>query len=313
VAAHNLAGARTLLDWVREDQHLGSGDDPLSGPPFPRFWTKGKEADGNQMKLAAAAMLAQTKPTARQGVSILEDADISVVGDAEKTNIELALLAGYLNLQNYQKLLGVSSALAHKYPESKTAFFGQARSLSGLGRFEDAKALAQERLKRLTSDLDAMRALMNIAIFRGDARSAYALGIKIVDAGKAEAGDMNNLAWYSLFFDRTGGPDLDSALKASQLSPSDPGLLHTLACVYATAGKPKEAREVLLQTMDLAGVDEPSSIFWFALGLIAEQYGLRDIALSDYAKVTKPQDTLAIPNSSYHLAQTRTKALRGGV
>ncbi|MGD0129951.1 MAG: DUF3857 domain-containing protein [Terriglobia bacterium] len=313
VAAHDLAAARTLLDWVREDQHLESGDDPLSGPPFPRFWTQGKDADANQMKLAAAAMLAQTKPTARVGVPILEEARKTAAGNTEKTNIELALLAGYFNLQNYQKALEVSSELAQEYPESKTTFLARSRALLGLSRADEANVLAQERLKRLTNDLDAMRDLVDVATFGGDARGAYALGMKIVDAGKAEAFDLNNLAWHSLYFDRAGGPDLDSALRASQLSPNDAGLLHTLACVYAAAGKPKEAREVLLQTMDLAGLDEPSSIYWLALGLVAEQYGLREIALSDYAKVTRPPGEMTLRDSSYRLAQTRSKALRGGV
>jgi tetratricopeptide (TPR) repeat protein/transglutaminase-like putative cysteine protease len=312
VAAHDLAGARTLLDWVREDQHLGSGDDPLSGPAFPRLWTKGKEADANQMKLAAAAMLAQTKPTARQGVSILEEARKAAAGDTEKTNIDLALVAGDINLQNYQELLEVSSPLAQKYPESKTAFIARSLALLGLGRFDEAEALAQERLKRLTNDLEAMRMLVKTAVLKGDPGGAFNRSMKIVDAGKAEAVDLNNLAWYSLFFDREGGPDLDSALKASRLDPNDPHALHTLGCVYAAAGKPKEAREVLLQGMDLDNLDEPNPDYWYALGLIAEQYGLREIALSDYAKVIKPQDALKVPDSSYHLAQTRTKALHGG-
>jgi tetratricopeptide (TPR) repeat protein len=97
------------------------------------------------------------------------------------------------------------------------------------------------------------------------------------------------------------------------LDPNDPHALHTLGCVYAAAGKPKEAREVLPQGMDLDHLNEPNPDYWYALGLIAEQYGLREIAISDYAKVIKPQDALKVPDSSYHLAQTRTKALHGGV
>jgi hypothetical protein len=62
----------------------------------------------------------------------------------------------------------------------------------------------KERIKRLTNDLDAMRMLVKTAVLRGDPGGAFNRSMKIVDAGKAEAVDLNNLAWYSLFFDRDG-------------------------------------------------------------------------------------------------------------
>jgi hypothetical protein len=62
--------------------------------------------------------------------------------------------------------------------------------------------------------------------------------------------------------------------------------------------------------MDLRNLDEPDSDFWYAFGRIAEQYGDREIALSDYAKVTKPKRALEIPESSYQLTQMRLKVLR---
>ena len=36
IASNDLAGARVLLDWLRDDWHLAGGDDPLSGAAFPR-------------------------------------------------------------------------------------------------------------------------------------------------------------------------------------------------------------------------------------------------------------------------------------
>ena len=103
VAANNLVGARVLLDWLRDEQHLEGGDDPFAGQPFPRFWTKGQEADAEQMKLAAAAILVETKPTAAQGVAILEPARAAAKSDTEKTNIDLALLSGYQRVENLEK------------------------------------------------------------------------------------------------------------------------------------------------------------------------------------------------------------------
>ncbi|MGA9039904.1 MAG: DUF3857 domain-containing protein [Terriglobales bacterium] len=311
VAAHNLDGAKVLLDWVREDQHLEGGDDPLSGDAFPHFWTKGKEADANQMKLAASAMLTDTKPTAKQGVSILEEAKKSAASDEQKTNINLALLIGYSNLRDYEKLLAVSSELAKQYPESKRVFFAQSQALDGLGRFDEANDLSQQRLKRIPDDVDAMRMFVMTAIIREDYRAAYDLGQKLVEAGKAEAGDLNGLAWGTLFFKRAEGPDIETAIKATQLDQNNAHILHTLGCLYAEVGKTKDAREVLIQAMDIQNLDEPDTDFWYAFGRIAEQYGERDVAIADYAKVTKPKEAIRIPDSSYRLAQNRLKVLQG--
>jgi len=87
-------------------------------------------------------------------------------------------------------------------------------------------------------------------------------------------------------------------------------MLHTLGCVYAEVGKTKEAREVLIQAMDVLTLDEPDANYWYAFGRIAEQYGERDAALANYARVTKPKRAIEIPDSSYHLAQVRLRSLR---
>ena len=112
IKAGDLNGAKVLLDWIREDQHLGGGDDTLGGPVFPRFWIKGEAADAHKMTLAAAALMVGTKPTAAQGVKLLEDARKSAATDREKTNIEMALAMGYSQLDDSAKLEEVGSELA---------------------------------------------------------------------------------------------------------------------------------------------------------------------------------------------------------
>jgi tetratricopeptide (TPR) repeat protein len=310
IAAHDLEGARTLLDWVRDERHLGGGDDPLSGDAFARFWTKGKDADAAQMRLAAAGLLVLNKFTSQQGVSILEEAKKSARTDTERTNINLALSNGYYYLDEYEKRLAVASEMAKQYPESTLAFVIESSTLRALGRFDEAQALAQQRLKRIADDVDAIRALEWNATAQGDYRAAYKAAQRIVDAGKAEANDFNRLAWLTLFFERPEGPDIEAALKSSQMSQNNHAILHTLGCLYAEASKTKEAYEVLVKAMDLRNLDEPDSDFWYAFGRIAEQYGERGIALSDYAKVTKPKQALDIPESSYQLTQMRLKVLQ---
>ena len=309
ISAGDLPGARLLLDWLREDWHLAGGDDPLASAPFPRFWTKGKDADAATMKLAAASLLAGNKPTAAQGLAILESARDSAPSMTEKQDILLALLDGHLHLDQYEEALAVSTELAEQYPESPRAFIAQSFNLRALGRFDQADALAADRLKRIPGDLDAMRALAYSAMDHGDYVRTHALNQNIIDEGKAQPDDLNGIAWISLFTPRVDPSDVEAALKATQLSNNNASFSHTLGCVYAEVGKTKEAREVLVHSMDLLKLDEPDPNYWYAFGRIAEQYGEREVAITDYNRVTKPKTPIEIHDSTYRLAQLRLQAL----
>ena len=94
-----------------------------------------------------------------------------------------------------------------------------------------------------------------------------------------------------------------------QLSQNNTSVLHTLGSVYAEVGKVKEAREVLVQSMDQLNLDQPDANYWYAFGRIAEQCGEIEVARSDYTKVEKPKNPINIPSSSYRLAQSRLKII----
>jgi transglutaminase-like putative cysteine protease/Flp pilus assembly protein TadD len=309
----NTAGARVMLDWVRDDEHLAGGDDPLAGFAFPRIWTKGKEADAEQMRIAAAAILAQTKETARDGLVILEPARAAAKSEEEKLNLEVALLGAYRNLDEYEKLHALAVELTKQHPESKRVFFDDEIALRGLGRFADADALAQEMAKRLPDDADVQRAFIYTAVAHEDYATAHDLGLKMIAAGKAEASDMNSASWNALFTSKVQQQDVDTAVKGVQLSQNNnAGILHTLGCVYAEIGKTKEAREVLVQAMDQLNLEEPDPNYWYAFGRLAEQYGENEVATADYNRVKKPGNPALLPGSSYRLAQKRLAAMRAG-
>lgn len=310
LSRQDSAGARILLDWTRDEQHLVGGDDPLAGLAFPRLWTKGQEADSASMRIAAAAMLAQTPETAKEALPILEAARTSAGTEANKLNVSLALLDAYANLDAYEKIHALASELAKAYPQSKRLFLDDLKALCDLKRFEEADALTREMAKRLRDDLDVMRAPISTAVSRGDYATAHELGRKLLAAGKAETSDMNGIAWNSLFTGKTDTQDLDTATRGAQLGQNNTAMLHTLGCVYAELGKTKEAREVLIQAMDLLALDEPNSDYWYAFGRIAEQYGESDVARADYEKAEKPKKAAQMRSSSYQLAQLRLAAIR---
>lgn len=309
IKAGNLAGAKVLLDWIREDQHLGGGDDALGGPVFPRFWIKGEAADAHKMTLAAAALLVGTKPTAARGIKILEEAEPGAKTDREKTNIELGLSLGYSELNDYARLLKVASDLEKEVPESRSAFMTNVEALIGLKRYDEALALADERLKLLDQDPDALQAKMRIEATRGNYVAARVWIQKLIDMGKGDANLLNSMAWFSLYTDKVTDADVASATRATQMDRDNPSILHTLACVYAETGKTKEAHDLLLRAMDDLNLDEPNDDYWYAFGRIAEKYGERDVAIADYRKLTRPKEDLAVSTSTYELAQRRLKAM----
>jgi tetratricopeptide (TPR) repeat protein len=179
-----------------------------------------------------------------------------------------------------------------------------------LGRFNDGDALIEDRLKRIPDDHDALFSQAGNAAARGDFAKAHALGQKLIDDGKAMPRDYNEIAWFSLFTGEVKPSDIEVALKATQLSENNTSNLHTLGCIFAEVGKTKEAREVLIQAMDLLNLDSPDENYWYAFGRIAEQYGEREVALAYYSRVSRPKYVSGIHDSAYDLAQVRLQALR---
>ncbi len=310
IQANDLKGAKALLDWLREDTHLEGGDDPLGGPVFPRFWIKGQAPDAAKMKLATAAILCGSRPTAVRGVTILEEALKTATTDRDKTNIRLGLGVGYSILQNFKGLLEVSSMLLEQTPESRLAYLDKVQALIGLERYDDALTAADERLKLLENDTDAMQSRTRIETARGNYAAARGWLQKLAALGKQDAEQLNEDAWLALYTGKVDEKDLATGIKATQLAKDNPHILHTLACLYAEAGKTKEARDLLIRSMDELNLDEPNDDYWFAFGRIAEQYGEHDIAAADYRKLQKPKQVLAVSSSSWELAQMRLKEMK---
>ena len=179
----------------------------------------------------------------------------------------------------------------------------------GLKRYDEALALADARLKLLDNDADAFQAKMRIEASRGNYVAARGWIQKLIDQGKADASLLNSMAWFALYTGNVDEADVATATKASQMDHENPAILHTLACVYAETGKTKEAHDLLLHAMDDLNLDEPDDDYWYAFGRIAEQYGERNAAISDYRKLEKPKEATMIPTSSWQLAQNRLKVM----
>jgi tetratricopeptide (TPR) repeat protein len=307
----DLAGARALLDWVHDGEPHAASDDPYAGTAFSHIWTPDqKDVDRHSVILGAASLLVRSEHTAPRGIQILEDMKSNETREIELEKIDLALLSGYALAKNYERATQTAAALAAHPLNSPSVFLVQSRELCLANRCGEAEQLARTRMAGRKNDLAARRMLGSVLVRQGRYEDAYKTFREVTEDPKAEANDYNTLAWLTLFFRRLDGPDLESAQHAVQMSERNFAALHTLSCIYAELGRTKEAREVLLQALEVSGADEPDGNSWYTLGRIAEQYGEVDVALADYGNVTPPDDTQHFEGSTYQLAQNRIAGLK---
>ncbi|MGH9788804.1 MAG: hypothetical protein ACRD4U_08910, partial [Candidatus Acidiferrales bacterium] len=310
--AGDMKAARQWLDWARDERPLGGGDDPLAGSAFPRFWTKGAEATVEEVRIAAAVLLGESRSKASEAVALLEEARAGAIGD-EQIRLDLALGAAYGITAASEKVLGAAERLLAAHPSSERAFGMLIGALGRLKRWEEVEGAARERLERLPNDVAGLRTLAQVAQRRGDFAEATRLHRQLVEAGKAEAGDYNNMAWQALFDPGATAEALELGQRAERISQSkDAGILHTVACLYAEAGRTTEARQVALQAMEIANMEEPSESFWFVFGRIAEEFGEVEAAKAAYRRAIpeKLEEDPFLPTSE--LARRRLAGLGDG-
>ena len=304
----NLPAARKWLDRARDRIHMGGGDDPLDGAVFPHFWTKAQEADAATIRTAALVLL-PSRQLKNQYLSDLIAARDAAGNDLDRARLNLTLANGYFAQQRWAEMLPITLELTKAYPTSLRAYILAASAYAGLKRLDDWDKLVQQRMKDHPDEMAYLRSDAELFAFRGQFAKSREILKTIADKGQATSGDMNQYAWYALL---VPGPieqeTIDIALRANDLAKNNFALLHTLGCVYAQAGKPSQARELLLNAMDAARLEEPNSEVWFGFGLIAEQYGQTDAAQEMFARVEKPK--MEFPAATYDLAQGHLAALR---
>ena len=302
---NELEAARIWLNWAREEISAGGGDDPLTGSPFAALWPKGNPtAAADEIRAAAAALLVADPDYAFAAAPLLVAAREKVPANL-RVRIDVALATAYSRLES-DELVAVARRIAVAAPDSPMAFSMYCSALTAFGQPAEARRLAEARLEKMRNDPDALRVLSQASAQTGDFESAVDYLRQIIQRADASPSDYNNVAWNSLFI----GKELDQAIENANTAVSlagNPSTMHTLAAVYAESGNCLEARTKLLESMDLAGREVPSSVDWYVLGRIAENYGATDAAVAAYKRVTKPKR--ARSGSTWELTQRRMGAL----
>jgi tetratricopeptide (TPR) repeat protein/transglutaminase-like putative cysteine protease len=302
------AEARSLLDWMRDRMHKGGGDDPLSGPLLPRFWSVGDAADHRAMQRAAASLVAGNAGI-RELLPALQTDWKNSTNEQERLNLSLLLGTGYDTVQDGAALKSVSSEIVAKYPDSYVAIGLVSDTDVLLKDWSNSNSILDAQLTRRPEDETLLRLKAHTAEAQGNWVLARATRQKLFDNGKAASFDYNGYAWTALFDDKIDSDVIKAAQQANLLSHNASfNEMHTLACLYASQGRTAEARDLLLKAMTVQNLSEPNSAVWYALASIYEQYGVADAAVEAYRKVERPEGRVD-PSSTWLLAQARLKAL----
>ncbi|HJZ99369.1 MAG TPA: DUF3857 domain-containing protein [Candidatus Solibacter sp.] len=301
--------ARAWLDRIRQELPAGNGDDPLSGQMFSRFWQQGQTADADSMRIAAALLLSEHEKAVDRTLAILEKAARSA--DAANANhISAGLAEAYYTAKKYDQALAEGERLCGRLPRSGNAVLLGLRAAYALGGKKEADRFLSPRLDSFKSNVAAQRMFASAAMLYGDTERAIAIEKAIVDAGRANWNDFNQLAWADLMAGKVTTASLEIAKRGVLMGKDEPTpLIHTLATIQAELDQTAEARAALLQRMTTLAQDEPDDDEWYTFGRIAEKLGLNDEAVTMYKRLKKPRNERLVAASSWTLAQQRLKAL----
>jgi tetratricopeptide (TPR) repeat protein len=280
----DLAGARRLLGWARDETERRGGGEGSLAEILSALWTSGDLAGADELRLAGAALEAPMAP--ERALPVLEAAYQAGLDEPRHRAVEWSLVWAYGKAHRPADAVRIADALLARTPSSQRVFQVKGTALVELERHDAARRMANERLAALPDDTAAIRLLASAAQASGDSAELQRQLKRLIALGRGEAGDHNNLAWSALFSEPLAPDALDQAHKAVQLSQErSRAHLHTLAAVHAASGQPHEALEVLAKSIDLGDSGRPASDDWLVIGQVAERYGLFEEAIAAYRRV----------------------------
>ncbi len=138
--------------------------------------------------------------------------------------------------------------------------------------------------------MTATRVLVESADARGAFAEMMAVMEPVISGARATSVEYNEYAWVSLLQRPVSDKAVEYARQAYDESQGrEAPIAHTLACVYAATGKPREARDLLMKMNRIGTADPLDDSLWFGYGLVAEAYGDTESARDYYSHVSKPK------------------------
>jgi tetratricopeptide (TPR) repeat protein len=210
---------------------------------------------------------------------------------------------------DYEQQVSMARVMHAEDSTAADAYLRLSTAQGQAGHWQEAESTAREWLAKHRSDGRAPRALAQALNALGRAEEGLALLAPRVQAGRADAVQLNSYAWQALIADAVDEGAITAAENAFNLwSQRDYATGHTLACLYAAAGRITEARDLMQSLFDeIPSADPDDASAWLLRGLIFEQLGEAAAASRAYRKVgvSVPFD----PNSPQAIASARLAKL----
>lgn len=301
-----LPAARAWLDWMLED--LGgpaSGDTPMEGSAYRHYWRS--ERPDSDIPIAAALILAGDEKTRDQGLPVLIAAVQEVEDEGDRLQISRILAYAASADEQWEQALSASEVLVAHSPKNARANQLKARALAGLGRHDEAIAMADALSTETGGEDWAVDLRASTRIQAGDFEQAIAIRQEANQGKKATRSGLNNLAWSMA----VEGSDLDEALDLAIRANTwddDKYLseLHTLAVIYGLMGDTALEHATLELALQRVSTAEQLGEHWnLVFGDLALALGDTERARQLYSDVEENLD----PTSTWQLTQRALKAL----
>lgn len=277
VDAEDLAGAKVLLDWVRE---IGPRR-PIWN--FTAVWREGIEPDPRRIRLAAAMLQIRDASRAAEAAKVIEREMEILEAPSARSGALRDLSTAYEHACDWEKAYEVN---ARRLDGGATL---DARSrqwflLGKMGRRAELLAAIDEALQSQRVDARELTALGMAAQELSERKALERLARAYDLHHKPRSANYYRIAWAAIATDTVDQAALDAADRAVRLAAQYSSLERTTrAAAYALAGKPLQAREYLMETLS-AEARPLKAAHWFVQGLIMEKLGMLDEARSAYER-----------------------------
>jgi hypothetical protein len=309
--AGRLEEARSWIELLRVQHARKAALPDMGKDPFLTLIPQAAPSAADLRLAAGYALTRSSFPADLQiGVSIVLPRWRAENDPARKLILARPLASSLSELRRNGELLEVTAYLMATVPIESTAVRIRSFALDRDGKTDLADSLVRAAYEKAPDDPEWIRLLTVRLAGLGRYTEAIALSAGLVDSGKADREDYNDIGWYSLYLEK---PDL-AVIESRQLIPrlmeGSDAELHTLACLLADAGRTSEALEVFGRYLDVRGSLEPEAATWLAYGIMAERFGLRQTAIDAYLRVSPEPDYPYPGITCYALARRHLEALK---
>lgn len=296
------------LDKLFKPETVRVGE-PLGFFPFLSFADEVGLEKSDDIRLILAAVAAETKGSLKSVQPLLAIAGNS--DDMKDVFASASLIKYYSENQDVENIYKYSQLVYDEFPDSTNATLYYMRSLLLTDQSAKAEALLVEKEAADWDDGKLGALYHDYFSYTIDYEGFSKYIEKLEGEGSATATHYNLISWLSLFLEEGPQPkDFLYARKAVKMTEAkNAAILHTLACLYADAGRCNEAVKLLDDLEELSPSGRYSSADWYLYGRIAEEYGIPESAKIAYKSVVDLDDLISVPVSCWTLVQERLQEM----